>query len=62
MLQETLPKEYQFKNSYQVKYCGPNNIYGLWHIENTMESYMKHPFVFNLFDKNNNYERIKFEM
>ena len=28
MLQEILTKEYQFKNSYQGKYCDPNNIYG----------------------------------
>ena len=62
MLQAILTKEYQFKNSYQGKYCDPNNIYGPWYIESTMESYTKHLFVFNLFDKNNNYERIKFEM
>ena len=59
-VEEILKKEYQYKNSYQGKYCDPKNIYGPWYLESTINSYTKHLFVFNLFDEENNYERIRF--
>ena len=57
---EILTKEYQYKNSYQGKYCDPKNIYGPWYLKSTINSCTKHLFVFNLFDEENNYERIRF--
>ena len=59
-VEEILTKEYQYKNSYQGKYCDPKNIYGPWYLKSTINSCTKHLFVFNLFDEENNYERIRF--
>ena len=59
-VEEILTKEYQYKNSYQGKYCNPGNMYGPWYLESTINSYTKHLFAFDLFDKKNNYERIRF--
>ena len=50
-IEDVLKKEYQFKNSYQGKYCDPKNIYGLRYIECTINGDTKHLFAFNLFDK-----------
>ena len=59
-VEEILTKEYQYKNSYQGKYCNPGNMYGPWYLESTINSYTKHLFAFDLFDEKNNYERIRF--
>ena len=59
-VEEISTKEYQYKNSYQGKYCDPKNIYEPWLLEGTIRSYTKHLFVFNFFGKKNNYERIRF--
>ena len=59
-VEEILTKEYQYKNSYQGKYCNPRNMYGPWYLESTINSYTKHLFAFDLFDEKNNYERIRF--
>ena len=45
-VEEILTKEYQYKNSYQSKYCNPKNIYGPWYLKS-------YPNI-NLFDENNN--------
>ena len=59
-VEEILTKEYQYKNSFQGKHCDPKIIYGSRYLENTINSYTKHLFVFNLFDEKSNYERIRF--
>ena len=60
IVEEVLSKEYQYKNSYQGKKCNPKNIYRPWYLENLVEQ--KHLVVFNLFDKNNNYERFTYPL
>ena len=53
--EELLNKEYQYKKSYQGKYCNPMDIYGPYYIESTVHS--KYLEIFNLFGRNNNFER-----
>ena len=54
-IEELLNKEHQCKKSYQGKYCNLMDIYGPYYIESTVHSnYLE---VFNLFDRNNNFER-----
>ena len=38
-VKEILIKEYQYKNSYQCKYCNPKNIYEPWYLKSTINSY-----------------------
>ena len=54
-MEEVLNKEYQQKKSYQGKYCNPMDIYGPYYIESTVHS--KYLEIFNLFGRNNNFER-----
>ena len=51
-VEEILTRGYQYKNSYQGKYCDRNNIYGSWYLEGTINSHTKHLCVFKLFDEN----------
>ena len=43
---EEILTKYQYKNSYQSKYCNPKNIYGPWYLKS-------YPNI-NLFDEKNN--------
>ena len=57
-LEQWLSKEYQNKNSYPEKYYGINNMYWPWYLEHL--DMITHLEVFNIFDKNNNFERFMY--
>ena len=50
-------KEYQYKNSYQGTHGNPNNIYEPWYLESTINGFIKHLLVSNLFDEKNNSQK-----
>ena len=50
------------KNSYHGKYCYLKNIYGLCYIKSTINGYTRHLFVFNLFKKNDNYQKLNLKI
>ena len=54
-MEELLNKEYQYKKSFLGKCCSPMDIYGPYYIESTV--YSNYLEIFNLFDRNNNFER-----
>ena len=57
-LEQLLSKEYQYKNSYQEKYYGINNVYGPWYLKHL--DTMTHLEGFNIFDEKSNYERFMY--